>query len=400
MCGIAGFASRAEVADRNVAAVLSERLTRRGPDGAWHFSRCNVELVQTRLAVVDLSDKVTYPIPNEDENVWLVFNGEIYDHHVMRQELEVLGHQFRTRCDAEVVVHAYEEWGDKAFGRLNGMFALAILDERCKELVLARDQFGIKPLVQTVTGRFAFASDAVALVSAGLTAGEIDADAMAEFAAFNYIPPPLTGLRAIEHVPTGVAIHRRADGTETSMPFASSPFAGDPRQAPVDPKALNAALQQAVRRQLRADVDVGVLLSGGMDSALLLSCAVDAEVRPRAYTVAFARYGDYDESARAARLATALGGEHEIATFSSGFETAVNSVASAFDQPFADSSAIATPQLARLAKSSSTVVLSGTGSDELFAGYYRVRAPPHATLVKRSRCDHAPSSGFASGQRK
>src|SRR3954453_1863974 len=138
MCGIAGFALAAGEAVEPRAEALLERLRRRGPDGSWFATHAGHCLVQTRLAIVDLDPSVAYPMPNEDGDVWLLFNGEIYDHAVLRDELERLGHRFATRCDAEVVVHAWEQWGTDCFARLHGIFALAIADERSGDLVLAR----------------------------------------------------------------------------------------------------------------------------------------------------------------------------------------------------------------------------------------------------------------------
>ena len=172
MCGIAGF--EASAANPHAPSVLAESLANRGPDGEWVLSRDSFTLVQTRLSVIDLSDRVQYPMPNESRDVWLLFNGEIYGHGRLRRELERRGHSFATGCDAEVVVHAYEEWGIDGFTRLNGMFAVALLDERRGRLVLARDRFGIKPLVRRLAGPFAFASDALSLVRAGLSAGRIE----------------------------------------------------------------------------------------------------------------------------------------------------------------------------------------------------------------------------------
>jgi asparagine synthase (glutamine-hydrolysing) len=373
MCGIAGF----ELAGDDGAArgrTLNACLADRGPDGDWYTEHGGLGLAQTRLAVIDLSDRVAYPLGNEDGTLWLLFNGEIYGHRKLRAELERRGHRFRTDCDAEVVLHGYEEWGIEGFARLNGMYALALVDERRDELVIARDPLGIKPLVRTTSGRFAFASDATALVSAGLSAGAIDQEALAEYAAFHYVPHPRTGIRDIAQVAPGTAVHRGADGSERTLRFAEVPFAAPSPRAPVELAELDAVLARAVERQLVADVEVGVLLSGGIDSSLLLAYAVAAGARPRAFTIAFAGHGDFDESARAAAFARAVGVEHHVRDFDLGFHEAVAAMSAAYDGPFADASALATLQLARLAREHVTVALSGTGGDDLYAGYYRHRA--------------------------
>jgi asparagine synthase (glutamine-hydrolysing) len=332
--------------------------------------------------VIDLSDEVVYPIANEDGDLHLVFNGEIYDHQVLRKELEGRGHRFRTRCDAEVVLHGYEEWGDDVFPRLNGMFALAIVDERTGELVLARDRLGIKPLVRTTGRRFAFASDAIALVAAGLSAGEIDLDALKGFVAFHFVLPPATGIVDIAQVAPGTVIRRHRDGTEDEIVWGEVPFV-ETRSEPVTIGEAEQALLESVRRQLVADVEVGVFLSGGLDSTLVLCAAAALGARPQAFSLGFAGHGDYDETGAASRVARQLGVPHHTAQFSASFPEAVGAVADAYDTPFADPSAVAMIELARLARDRVTVALSGTGGDDLFAGYYRHRAHRLRPLVGR-----------------
>lgn len=382
MCGIAGFEING-VDTPTASAALLDALAARGPDGSWSAVRGTFALVETRLAVIDLSDDVVYPMANERGDVHLVFNGEIYDHDVLRNELEGRGHRFRTRCDAEVVLHGYEEWGVDVFPRLNGMFALAIVDERSGDVLLVRDRLGIKPLVRTTGARFAFASDAIALVQAGLSAGEIDLAAVGGFAAFHYVPPPATGIMDITQVAPGTAIRRRRDGTEEQIVWAETPFSEATQGDRVTLDEAEEALLTAVRRQLVADVGVGVFLSGGLDSTLVLYAAVELGAHPQAFSIGFAGHGDYDEAAAASRVAGKLGVPHHVAQFTASFDDAVNAVAEAYDAPFADASAIAMIQLAELARAHVTVALSGTGGDDLFAGYYRHRAHRLRGLVGR-----------------
>ncbi|MEA2154673.1 MAG: hypothetical protein QOE11_813 [Solirubrobacteraceae bacterium] len=374
MCGIAGFALAPGELEHTRADALLERIGRRGPDGSWVATHAGHCLVQTRLAIIDLDPRVTYPMPNEDGDVWLVFNGEIYDHAALRAELERHGHRFATRCDAEVVVHAYEQWGVGCFARLHGMFALAIADERSGDLVLARDRFGIKPLVRTTGDRMAFASDALALVAAGLSGGRIDPGAVREHLALHVVGAPLTGVEDLADLAPGSWLRRRRDGSEEAATYASVDPGGPAPREPVGLGDLEDALRLAVGRQLVADVPVGVFLSSGIDSSLVLSYAAELGARPAAFTIGFAGFGDYDERGGAAALAARLGVEHHYAELDVGFAEAVQEHGRAFDRPFADSSAIATLRLARLARGSVTVALSGTGGDELFAGYYRHRA--------------------------
>jgi asparagine synthase (glutamine-hydrolysing) len=384
MCGIAGF--EAPATDAHAATVLAECLANRGPDREWVLRRGCFTLLQTRLSVIDLSDRVEYPMPNESGDVWLLFNGEIYEHGRLRRDLEQRGHSFATECDAEVVVHAYEEWGIDGFRRLNGMFAVALLDERNGRLVLARDRFGIKPLVRRIGSPFAFASDALGLVQAGLSEGRIDTDAMEEYAAFHYVPPPRTGIEDIGQIDPGTAFVRSFDGSEQTVRWAGSPLDETaPGGPPAHLEELDAALSAAVRRQLVADVGVGIFLSGGVDSALLLSYAAESGARPHAFTISFPGHGDYDEEPNASRLTNAFGVPHVVAPFDLGFEEAIARTVEAFDCPFGDSSAIATLQLASLARPHVTVALSGTGGDELFGGYYRLRAHKLRRLMRLIR---------------
>ena len=374
MCGIAGFELVPGEPPDPRAQVLLERLGRRGPDATGTGEHAGHCLVQTRLAIIDLDPRVTYPMGNEDGDVWLVFNGEIYDHDLLRAELERHGHRFATSCDAEVVIHAWEQWGTDCFSRLHGMFALAIADERSGDLVLARDRCGIKPLVRSTGRRLAFASDALALVAAGLSDGRPDAAAVREHLAMHVVGAPMTGVEDLADVMPGSWVRRGRDGAEQSATFASVDPGGPAPRTPVALGELDDALRLAVRRQLVADVSVGVFLSSGIDSSLVLSYAAELGARPSAFTVGFAGFGDYDERAAAAALAARLGVAHEYVELEVSFADAVQRHARAFDRPFADSSAIATLSLARLARGTVTVALSGTGGDELFAGYYRHRA--------------------------
>jgi asparagine synthase (glutamine-hydrolysing) len=385
MCGIAGFeAADAAEAARSVEAAIG-CLATRGPDGSGSETVSRWTLAQTRLAVIDLSDRVRYPMANERGDVFLVFNGEIYNHVELRRELQRSGHVFATDCDAEVVVHGYEEWGSDVFARLNGMWALAIVDGRRDELVLSRDPFGVKPLVRTTGKRFAFASDAMALVRTGYSSGEIDAHAIDEYLAFQYVPPPRTGLADVSQIEPGTVVVRGADGRETVRRFASPVFDRPPPTEDVSLEETDSVLRAAVARQVRADVDVGIFLSGGIDSALLLSYAVSEGLRPTAITIGFAGFGEYDESAAAGQLATALGVEHVVETFRAPtFETTIDGVANAYDVPLGDPSAIATLMLSKVAREYVTVALSGTGGDDLFGGYYRHRAHHVHRLVRRT----------------
>jgi asparagine synthase (glutamine-hydrolysing) len=385
MCGIAGFECSGP-SDEEIGRRLLAGLAQRGPDGGWFVTRGQYGLAQTRLAVVDLSDRVAYPMANESQDLWLLFNGEVYDHDKLRAELEGRGHRFQTKCDAEVMLHGYEEHGLDFFSHIDGMFALALWDERRGELVLTRDPLGIKPLMHTSTGRFAFASDAVALVAADLTRGAPDVEAIEDFATFHYVPMPATGVVGLHEIEPGVAVIRSRDGGMRRETWRETPFTATTRRSNISSRReateeVARALDESVRRQLIADVPVGVFLSSGIDSSLILDSAIRAGARPTAFTIGFGRHGDFDESAHARRFATQLGVRHVCRDLRLDFHNALASVSEAYDRPFADASAIATLSLARMAREEVTVVLSGTGGDDLFAGYYRHRAHLLAPLM-------------------
>ena len=260
MCGIAGYERGAHT--EHTARCPQAALANRGPDGAWSQDVGRYCLVQTRLAVIDLDPRVRYPMSNESRDLSLLFNGEIYGYRAMRRELEGHGHRFRTACDAEVVVHAYEEWGIDAFARLNGMFALVLVDERANEVVLARDRYGIKPLVRTTGTEFAFASDALALVASGLSRGSVDEPALSAFVDLHYLPPPLTGLTDVRAVLPGEVVIRDGHGSERSIQWAQSTFVERPAPCePRDPRRVRRGAEPGGQRPTRIRCGCGHLSS-------------------------------------------------------------------------------------------------------------------------------------------
>jgi asparagine synthase (glutamine-hydrolysing) len=388
MCGIAGFELGQHDAER--AEALLRRLRNRGPDGGW-FSRVPpYGLVQTRLAVIDLSSKLRYPLANERGDLHLLFNGEIFAYEQHLEMLAARGHRFSSRCDAEVLLHGYEEWGDSVFTRIDGMFAAALLDGRTGDLLLVRDALGIKPLTYATSRPFAFASDSLALIAAGFVTGDILEHDLTEYLFFHYLAPTRTAVRDLAQLAPGELLRRSRDGSMSISRWAPRPFSMPPDPAGVTSEEFEAAFDRSVRRQLVADVPVGVFLSSGVDSSLILDTAVRSGARPIAFTIGFRGHGDYDESNVAARFAQHVGVRHEAEELAGGFVETVERVCEHFDQPLGDASAIATAQLAALARRHVTVALSGTGGDDLFAGYYRHRAHSIARILR-----HVPPSVFA-----
>ena len=366
MCGICGIASTngSKITDR--VAAMSATLVHRGPDSFGEFSDGDVALAARRLSIIDL-ETGDQPVANESGTLHVVQNGEIYNYRELRRELERAGHSFRTQGDTEVLLHLYEEHGDRFAERLRGMFAIAIWDARHRRLVLARDRFGIKPLYyREADNELAFASELRALPR-----GEIDLDALEAFLAFNSIPAPLTIFREIRKLPPGHLLIWE-DGRLELRRFARPAPLGELRE---DEEAelveeLRSRLRDSVRAHLVSDVPVGVLLSGGVDSAFLAALAAEESSEPlRTFSIGFEEQS-FDELAGARAVAERYGTRHRELVLRPDAALLLPVLADAFDEPFADSSALPTYLVSRLAAEDVKVALSGEGGDELFGGYY------------------------------
>jgi asparagine synthase (glutamine-hydrolysing) len=344
---------------------MSETLYHRGPDSEGTHIDGHVGIAARRLAIIDLTGG-DQPIANEDGAVTVVQNGEIYNYRELMHELEQAGHRFRTRCDTEVLVHGYEEWGARLWERLRGMFAVAVWDARERTLTLARDRFGIKPLYyRDVDGELAFASELDALPQ-----GEIDLDALEGFLTFNVVPGPHSIFKEIRKLLPGHALTWR-DGRVTIERYA--------RTGPVEVRDDDEAtlldecrerLRDSVRAHLIADVPVGVLLSGGVDSGALTALAAQETSEPvRTFSIGFeeATYNELDGARAVAQRYETI---HRDLVLRPNAALLLPALADAFDEPFADSSALPTYLVAKLASEDVKVALSGEGGDELFGGYY------------------------------
>jgi asparagine synthase (glutamine-hydrolysing) len=373
VCGICGIASAAEPPDPGRLAAMSDLLAHRGPDSAGEHVDGPVALAARRLSIVDLAHG-DQPIANEDGTCVVVQNGEIYNYPELRRELERQGHAFRTRCDTEAIVHLYEQHGLTFAERLRGMFAAAIWDARRRRLVLARDRYGIKPLYFRHRGtELAFASDL-----RSLPRGEIDLDALEAFLAFNSIPAPYSIFREIRKLPAGHVLTWEESGAVRLERYArpGPPLAEEVRQGDTAElvEELRARLRDSVRAHLLADVPVGVLLSGGVDSAALAAFAAEASPKPvRTFTIGFAERS-FDERSDARKVAGLYGTDHHELLVRPEPQLLLPTLADAFDEPFADSSALPTYLVSALAADHVKVALSGEGGDELFGGYYTYAA--------------------------
>lgn len=370
MCGICGLASLdGSAVDPGPLAAMTETLRHRGPDSEGSLVDGPVALGMRRLSIIDIAGG-DQPIGNEDGTVQVVQNGEIYNHLELRAGLERQGHTFTTRSDTEALVHLYEQEGPHFVRHLRGMFALAIWDSKRRRLVLARDSFGIKPLYYTTGGGvLAFASELKALPR-----GEVDLDALTAFLAFNSIPAPLSIWKGTRKLPAGHVLVWDGSGEPRTERYArSAPVpAAEVRSEDENELAeeLRARLRDSVRAHLLADVPVGVLLSGGVDSgALAALAALESGERVQTFSIGFEE-GSFDELAGARKMAERYDTDHHELVVRPDATELLPKLAEAFDEPFADSSALPTYLVSELAARDVKVALSGEGGDELFGGYH------------------------------
>jgi len=369
MCGICGTASTRRAADPERLAAMSATLAHRGPDSDGMFVDGGVGLAARRLSIIDL-DTGDQPIANEDGSVVVVQNGEIYNYEELTHELVRAGHRFRTHGDTEVIVHAYEEWGTAFAERLRGMFAIAIWDGRERRLVLARDRYGIKPLYyRAQDDGIVFASELRALPR-----DEIDLDALEAFLGFNSVPAPFSIFQGTRKLPPGHVL--LWNGSVELKRFARPAPTADTRNEDEAElvEELRARMRDSVRAHLVSDVPVGVLLSGGVDSCMLAALAAEETGEPlRTFSIGFEERS-FDELADARLVAERYGTVHRELVLRPDAALLLPALADAFDEPFADSSALPTYLVSQLASEDVKVALSGEGGDELFGGYYTYAA--------------------------
>ena len=372
MCGICGIASTRGTVDPARLAAMSATLVQRGPDSDGAYVEGPVGLAARRLAIIDLATG-DQPISNEDGRITVVQNGELYNYRELRRELERAGHRFSTSGDTEVLVHLYEEHGARFAERLRGMFAVALWDAERSRLVLARDPYGIKPLYyRDAGGEIEFASELRALPR-----GEIDLDALDAFLAFNSVPGPLTIFREVRKLQAGHVLTWENGRSEIARYARPAPVPAD--EVRDDDEAelveeLRARLRDSVRAHLVSDVPVGVLLSGGIDSSVLAALAAEEASEPlRTFSIGFEERS-FDELADARLVAERYGTQHRELVLRPDAALLLPALADAFDEPFADSSALPTYLVAQLAAEDVKVALSGEGGDELFGGYYTYAA--------------------------
>lgn len=384
MCGLIGSIGRPEPTDEQLREAL-QRLQHRGPDAAsgrtFLLGDVPCYLGHTRLRIIDLSDKADQPVPNEDGRVWVVYNGEVYNHPELRRRLEMKGHRFRSSADTEVLVHLYEEVGGDVpdmLRQLRGMFAFALLDLDKHRLIMARDRLGIKPLYWTRrSDGLAFSSEIRALVASGLSSGSLNEAAVAEYLTWGVVPGPSTIVQGVAELPPGSYLdYERADLRLVRW------WSGydDARDERFEADSLTEALRHSVDTQLVSDRPVGIFLSSGIDSSAVAKTA--AAIAPvKTLTVA---YGETDEAAAAGAFASEHGTEHEtVHVTGSDVAARIPNIIASMDQPTVDG--VNSWIVSRAAHESGLVVaLSGLGGDEIFGGYPSFSVVPRLARLQRA----------------
>jgi asparagine synthase (glutamine-hydrolysing) len=377
MCGIAGIASIDRTISPELLLRMRETLHHRGPDdaGLWRSEDGRIGLVHRRLSIIDLSAAGRQPMRDSGDRLQIVFNGEIYNYQALREDLQGRGRRFRTGTDTEVILEAYLEWGTECLERFNGMFAFALYDRSLQRLFLARDRAGEKPLFYRCYGRsIAFASEAKALLADPECPRTLDVDALDFYLAFGYVPGSLCLLKGIRKLPPAHALLWDArSGNHRTWAYWTLP-ASAPESTRDDDLVdeLEHLLLDSTRLRLIADVPVGVLLSGGLDSSLVTALAARASSRRlKTFTISFPGHGTYDEAPHARVVARHFETEHVELAAEPATVDLLPELARQYDEPIADSSMVPTYLVSRLIRREATVALGGDGGDELFGGYWQ-----------------------------
>jgi asparagine synthase (glutamine-hydrolysing) len=372
MCGIAGKFNfdRTRSVDRERLTAMTTAIAHRGPDADGFHIAEGIGLGHRRLSIIDLATG-DQPLANEDSTVWVVFNGEIYNFAEVRAELERAGHRFRTHTDTEVIVHAYEQWGEQSVERFRGMFAYALWDERRRRLVLVRDRVGVKPLFYTATAfGVTFGSEIKAVLEDPDVSREWSPESIDAYLTLGYVPAPHTIYSAISKLPAGHLLVAE-NGRVTTRQYWDLRFTGDgdPRRESEYLDELDALITESVKLRLMSDVPLGAFLSGGIDSSAVVAAMVQtSSSRVVTTTVGFGEHA-FNELEYARVVARHLGTESHERIVTPDVADLLPKLAWHLDEPFSDSSAVPTYYVSAAAREHVTVALSGDGGDEVWAGY-------------------------------
>ncbi len=373
MCGVAGVVGKqGDVIDASDVHRMCQTIVHRGPDDEGVYACGPVGLGMRRLSIIDLAGG-KQPIHNEDHTVWVVFNGEIYNFPELRRGLEARGHQFYTHSDTEVIVHLYEEMGADCVKKLRGMFAIALYDTKRDTLLLARDRLGKKPLHYALhQGRLLFGSEIKTILALHPELAEVDSEGLLQYFYFGYIPDPHTAFQRIRKLPAGHLMDFR-NGEMKIRQYWDLPEYGT--HPPISEseclEELERRLEEAVRIRLISDVPLGALLSGGVDSSIIVALMARTSAKPvKTFSIGF-RAEEFNESEYARLVAERFGTEHHELVLEPDLEETLTYLSGMMEEPFGDSSMLPTYYVCRMARRQVTVALSGDGGDELFAGYDR-----------------------------
>lgn len=387
VCGICGVLSFDALPpdSRELVRSMSDQLVHRGPDSDGFHADDHIALGFRRLSIIDLSTG-NQPISNEDGTVWIIFNGEIYNFQSLRPQLEASGHHFRSQTDTETIVHAYEQYGLDFVQHLRGMFAFAIWDARQGRLVLTRDRLGKKPLYYYQSnGQLLFASEMKALLQSRIVPRQLDLVALDEYLTYQYIPAPHTILQGVRKLPPGhllvADVYARQVRVHCYWQLDYLPkLQLDEVEAA---ERLRASLTEAVQLRLISDVPLGALLSGGVDSSIVVGLMAQAMDRPvKTFSIGFEE-SEYNELPHAREIARRFGTDHREFIVRPEAIDVASKIVHYLDEPMADSSAIPTYYVAQMARQHVTVVLTGDGGDEAFAGYNRYGAVLSLTSLSK-----------------
>lgn len=374
MCGIAGIVGRTSGPPVSAKTLrrMCDTIVHRGPDAEGIYVKGTVGLGMRRLSIIDVSGG-SQPIHNEDKTLWIVFNGEIYNFLELRSSLEHRGHTFYTNTDTEAILHLYEEYGSECVHRLRGMFAFALYDERSRKLLLARDRLGKKPLHYALVGeQLLFGSEIKAILDVAPDLAEIQRETLLDYFYFGYILDPQTAFTHIQKLPPGHLLEYTEGGLSVrkywDLPqYGTLDFSSEEECL----EELERILTEAVRIRLISDVPLGALLSGGVDSSIVVALMARANASPlKTFSIGFS-HEEFNETSHADRISGLFGTEHRRLTAEPNFEQTLDFLTHLMEEPFGDASMLPTYHVCALARQHVTVALAGDGGDELFAGYDR-----------------------------
>lgn len=392
MCGIAGIIDQIQSVNKSQIKTMTDKLTHRGPDDEGFYIKDNVGLGHRRLSIIDIQAGAQ-PISNETGTIWIVFNGEIYNFRSLRKQLLEKGHKFSSDSDTEVIVHLYEDYGDRCVDYLRGMFSFALWDENKQRLYVARDRVGKKPLFYiNDKNKFAFASEIKSLRTIDDFEFKLSCDALNDYLTFGYVGAPQSIFDSVKKLMPGHYLVYENGRIETNR-YWDMKFSNDgPDDETEAIDKIEKILTEAVDLRMIADVPLGAFLSGGVDSSLIVGIMSKLSSQPvRTFTIGFEE-DDYSEIKYADIVAKHLGTEHHLEILKPDILQILDDLVYQYDEPFADSSMIPTYLVSKMARANVTVALSGDGGDEIFGGYNR-----YTKMEIAQKFDRFPGARFAAG---